>query len=81
MRTKSWRQRRLLSQSAAQGFEEARNPVNLVKDDQLVGVVCEVELGRGEPGPVALGLEVEVEVDRGSPLGNGKRKRRLACAG
>ena len=46
---------------AAQRFEQARRAVDLVEDDQLVGVVGEIEPRRSDPRPVRLGLQVEVD--------------------
>ena len=50
--------------------------LDLVEDDQLVGVVGEVELRLRKPGPVGLGLQVEVHGR--PPFGDRQRQRRLA---
>ena len=41
--------------------EEVRGALDLVEDDQLVGVLCEIEFRFSEFRAVAFGLQIEVE--------------------
>jgi hypothetical protein len=50
--------------------------VDLVEDDELVMMVCEVQLRLGKAAPVRSGLQVQI--DRWSSFGNRQGQRGLA---
>ena len=71
-----WPLRRPRSISPRRFLEQARQPMDLVENDQLVPVLGEIELRLGKSGAVGIGLEVKI--DGGALPAYGERKRRLA---
>ena len=61
---------------AAQRFEQARRPVDLIEDDELPGMVGEVQGRLRQASAVSDGLQVQI--DRWSLLGDRQRERGLA---
>jgi hypothetical protein len=50
-----------LVDEAAQDLQQAGETMNLVEDDELVLMACEIELRVCQPGTIRVGFKVEIE--------------------